>query len=284
MQGALAASFSIDELKLAVKQRKTRQLKELLITRNDQLWAVKRLQMMRLIHEDGVDPNTNGWGHRLLFDGLWHNDTQVVECCLEHGANLRIKDGAGDPVLFYARSLGMAQRLVGHGANIHAEGNGRRNVLHQIILGSDGKLNLIKYYCGLGIRADLQDKWGNTPLHDLFLRTAGEINTASKARAILLAGGDLDVQNKAGTTARERLRRLDDGMLLAKVSTFDRNLEIRKLNEVASFLGESDDISRIVLSYTRSSGQSFASRKRRVSSFDSARFQGIKDIREMHLG
>ncbi len=174
----------------------------------------------------GLDPNAripgSSLGYTPLFLAVHSNRTAVTEALLKAGADPRMEDGNGDPVMVHAAhkdSIDQARLLIRHGVSI--DSRSRSGITALLRAASYDEAADVQTKLDLGADPELTDDEGFTAL----MKATGGGNAAAM-EVLLKAGAKPNAVNKAGNSA----------LMLALSSDF--YLEEKKLPSVVKLLIE----------------------------------------------
>ncbi len=150
---------------------------------------------------EGLDPNTRIPRHWLnytpLFIAVNNDDLELTKILLEAGADPKLEDDNGDPVMVHASdhdTIRVAQHLISQGHPIDARNS--KGITALMRDAPYAKENDIQAKIDLGANPNLIDSEGNTSL----MIAAGSRNLAAM-KTLVAAGADVDVQNVEGKNA-----------------------------------------------------------------------------------
>ena len=151
--------------------------------------------------EDGLDPNTRIPGYWLgytpLFIAVNNNDLELTQILLAAGADPKVEDENGDPVMVHASdhdTIKVARFLISQGFSIDAKNGAGITALMRDA--PYAKENDIQAKIDLGASLDLTDPEGNTAL-----MIAAESRNLDAMKTLVAAGANIDLQNDQGKTA-----------------------------------------------------------------------------------
>ena len=104
-------------------------------------------------------------GQILLFVAVYENDTKLIDCLFDKGADINAKDKNGWTALHFAagyRDLNIVKKLLDKGADINEVNNNRSTALHVAVC--YGKTDIVKYLVEQDATIDVKNKKGFTPL------------------------------------------------------------------------------------------------------------------------
>ena len=172
----------------------------------------------------GLDPNTEVPGSPLGFTPLFlavrANQTAVTEALLKAGADPKVEDDNGDPVMVFASDKGcedQARILIHHGISIDSRNS--RGITALLRGAPYEESEDVQAKLDLGANPDLADNEGNTPL----MNAAASGNLAA-IEVLIKAGAKPNLVNKSGKTA-----------LLLAVSS-DASIEEKEIPDVVKLL------------------------------------------------
>ena len=148
-----------------------------------------------VLSEDGDTP--------LHFIARWSygwNYYDIVYYLVEHGADVNSQNIIGETPLHCVAlrqsgcSLGVAQFLVERGSYVYAEDHGRRTALYNAV--KSGNLELVRWLVEQGLDVNVQDRFGDTPLHYIRYTAKG----FEVARYLIEHGADVNIRNNHGST------------------------------------------------------------------------------------
>lgn len=126
-----------------------------------------------------------------LFDAAGRDDVEKVRALLEEGADVNATQGDGMTALHRAArtgSLGMAELLIGAGANLEAKTRlGEHTPLH--VASASGRSGVVALLVAAGADVNSRTTTGATPLH--FAAASG---SADAAAALLSSGAEVDAR------------------------------------------------------------------------------------------
>lgn len=140
-------------------------------------------------------------GKTLLHLAVLSQNCIQVKGLLSLHAPVNVQDSSGNYPLHYAArngNLDIVSDLLGHGADIHAMGELESTPLHMAMR----RVDVVRLLLKDGASLSIQDRDGNTPLHNVFLNFLDEPAGRQLyiANVLLDNNCDVNIQNKKGIT------------------------------------------------------------------------------------
>ena len=182
---------------------------------DDNEYAINRCQTAGWVCAGG-NPNTSVALFHLVDAGnvllrpIDHDDYEVIQIVLEHGANPN-KTIIFVPSSYFAKNKRMAKLLIKYGAKISKDTIWGTTILHEAI-NSDRQPSLINFYIKQGIPINSLDRNNRTALHVSALSAnyssnlISDVDLKKTVQYLLKAGIDIDAKDKEGKTAQDSLQ------------------------------------------------------------------------------
>ena len=165
--------------------------------------SLGRTHEVRLLLDAGANPNIRTEDERtVLFVAVkaGHADVvDVVQLLLDGGLDINAQDGWGITALGYAVSYGPAdvvRLLLQHGANVNVRNDAGQTALHNTVLSYSADVDVVQALLDGGADVNAREADGGTALH-----TAAYVGPADVVRLLLHRGADVDARANNGRTA-----------------------------------------------------------------------------------
>jgi ankyrin repeat protein len=167
----------------------------------------------QLLVDRGADVNARDKNNETALHFASHlSDPKLVQMLLIQGANVNSEDNKGrTPLHRLSESwngsdedrLDTAQLLVVHGANVNARDESEETPLHLASAFPSRKLILVRFFLDNGVNANVEDKLGRKPLHQVAGSYSYRDDDASHfdiAQLLMERDADVNAQDKSHVT------------------------------------------------------------------------------------
>ena len=110
-----------------------------------------------------INAECNDEGDTLLHIAAREGDVAIIRFLIAHGADVNERNVYCNTPLHIARNVAVIKLLISNGADVNGMGYEGLTVLHRAVCKNDSPS--IKFLISLGVDVDVEDEYGNTPLH-----------------------------------------------------------------------------------------------------------------------
>jgi len=168
---------------------------------SESLDPIHKLEWIKLLVSLGADLNAkSGYGNdgvTPLYESVFREDTKMIECLVEMGANLHERSDTGATLINHAAALGKIKSircLVSLGADVNAREIDGFTPIFQAA--QQGQIGCIQCLAELGADVNTRTNDGYTPI---FMAVSG--NKVESLKCLKALGADLNAKTNDGRTA-----------------------------------------------------------------------------------
>ncbi|MFZ5953701.1 MAG: hypothetical protein ACOYT8_01225 [Candidatus Dependentiae bacterium] len=175
-----------------------------------------------------VDQTTKYGCANPLYRAAMHQDYPMSQFLLGKCANPNQKLNSSPPIIFWLKSVKMAELFAQYNTQFTLQKDLGCSVLHQVAAGLDYEPELITFYTQHGVRVNETNIFGDTAFHDLINYSYDQYEILQKKAKLLLdAGISLDISNNNNRTAHDLLDQTKKEKLI-KLKKFIQNYKNQK--------------------------------------------------------
>ncbi|KXT18471.1 hypothetical protein AC579_2243 [Pseudocercospora musae] len=157
-----------------------------------------RLAAAKFLVDHGADvTKRDNYGYTILHFAAKAGSLQLLEYTISNDIPVDVKNDFGETPLYLAcrrGDLATAEFLVDHGADVTKRDNYGNTVFHLATKSHDPSALLLEYVSSVGLPVDVQNDWGETPLH---LASEWPANITA-LKFLVEAGADINKKNYRG--------------------------------------------------------------------------------------
>ena len=172
-----------------------------LVLTSETLSIAQKIEWIKLLASLGVDLNAKSGtdsNASPLFGAIYREDTEIIKCLVEQGANLHeVNNSSGSSLLDFAASSGLIESikcLVSLGIDVNARNNGGFTPIFGAA--DQGQIESMQCLAKLGADVNARSNDGFTPIF-----MAVSANKVESLKCLKALGADLNAKTNEGKTA-----------------------------------------------------------------------------------